>query len=947
MNYLNLGKGFLQESPEVNLNVLLQYLYLGRMKFAYPYFFVKTILLIGIGLLLWSSCQKEKRNKKFKIGFSQCCIASWRTVMENEMHRAMAFYPEAELEVKVADDNSERQIQQIEAFLSEDIDALIVAPYETKPLTQIIEKVYQQGIPVVLIDRETESENYTAYIGADNYEIGKTACQYIANQFKEGGKIIEIQMSKSISPTLDRSNGFRDALKDYPHLEIVAAIEESITMEKVDAPLLEALEKHPEANIIYAHNDKLARNAYQVIRDHPQFKDFFFVGVDGLIGKNEGIEMVENGILDASLLYPTGGNEAIISAMSILNGFPVEKRKALQTTVIDEYNAQIIKHQLEKVQNLQNDISQQIKLKEELKSTNKNQQFLIFILIGSLTLTLLLGGFLWRALYTKQKMNRNLRHKNQEISRQKEQLEEMSVAVKEANQAKVDFFTNVSHEFKTPLTLILGFAEDLPLSTKLSKDTQQGILMIKQNAKRLLRLVKQLMDFRKLERTGMKLKARETDLGTFVLDILQSYQLAAKKKGIDLVFNPPPQKIKVWFDANMMDKVIFNILSNAFKFTKEKGKITVFIGLDDSEDQCYIKIEDEGIGMDEQTLQHIFDPFFQGEEKEYEGTGLGLPLSKKLMELHHGNILVESQKGKGSRFTIIFPLGKAHFREDQLADDFSETSKRTSHDLLPSAIVLETAENPSTENLPFILIIEDNPDIQFFLQQKFQSDYQLITATDGKQGKEMAYEHIPDLIICDVKMPKEDGLSVTKELKNDLRTSHIPILLLTAGSTLDHQIEGTKSGADAYITKPFNVQFLREKIKNLLLNRQILRASFAQGSRPKLKKKKANPIDAVFLQQFIDYMDENFHRQNLQVADLCKELHLSRSQLYRKTKALLGQSIGDYIQSVRLQKAEELLKEGKLSIAEIAYQVGYTSPEYFSTVFKKKYEVIPSKYAEG
>lgn len=868
--------------------------------------------------------------------------------MDNEMLREMAFYPEAELDIKVAGDNSEEQIRQIESFVEEGVDVLIIAPYQAEPLTEVVNRVYRQGIPVILIDRETTSENYTTYIGADNYEIGRTACRYIADQVGSG-KVIEVRMSMSITPAQDRSNGFRDALKDFPDLEIVGTVEENIEMEPVADAIRQVLRAHPEANIIYGQNDKLARSAYEVIRDLGRANDFFIVGVDGLIGKNEGIQMVENGILDASLLYPTGGSEAIRVAMTILRDLPVEKRYTLHTTVIDQLNAHIIHHQLEEVQNLQAEISEQIQLKEELQTVYNNQQVLICILIGSLLLTLLLGAWLWRLLLTKQSMNADLRQKNDKITRQKKELEEMTAIVKENTQAKVEFFTNVSHEFKTPLTLILGYVNDLLPDPQLNKDTKEGIFRIRQNARRLLQLVGQAMDFRMLESAIMKLRASEQDIVPFLANIIQAYQPMANRRNINLQIEAPAQPLLVWFDPDLLDKVIFNILSNAFKFTEDHRTIRLSIEEHKTEKQCSIQIEDQGIGMDEARLQQIFKPFFKQYENNPNGTGLGLSLSKKLMELHGGTIQVRSIKGEGSVFTMVLPLGRDHLQEEQLLRESPLGTQVFPVRLPPEEVTLDkTLPAPTAEEGPTILLIEDNEDIQYFLQKKLQASYQVLSATDGKTGRTMAYKHMPDLIICDVKLPEENGLFVLRKLKNDLRTSHIPIILLTARSELQSQIEGIKLGADSYITKPFNMEFLQAMIINLLSNRRLLREVYGQSPRYVVDEQQpGSSLDTTFLQRFMVFVEENFQRHDFQVADLCDELNLSRSQLYRKTKVLLGQSIGDYVQEIRLQKAKELLQSGQLSIAEVAYEVGYASPEYFSTVFKNRHGITPSKFSKN
>lgn len=920
---------------------------------------VKYCLLLFFPIIL-CTCQQKTVEKKFFIGFSQCCDDPWRDVMNSEMARELAFHPEVKLQTLISSNNSEKQIEHIRALVKKKIDLLIVSPNESQPLTAVIEEVYKAGIPIILIDRKTESQLYTAYIGADNYEIGKTAGYYIGSLFKTKGNIIEIKLQMTISPAVERNRGFRDAIRSMPHLKIVAALESKAGLDDIDLYFPDILKNHPEANIIFAHTDLLAETAYKVAQQQERAKDLFFIGIDGIPGTGRGIQAVEDGVLSASLLYPTGGAEAIRLALSILNNLPYEKENDLQTIVINKDNARILHNQMKKVNSLQESIDKQLKVLDNLKIIYSNQRAYIAILLFSLLLAMLLGAGLWRTLRTKQAANRSLELKNQEILEHEKQLVQMSEEVQKATQAKVDFFTNISHEFRTPLTLILGFAEDLLPSQKLSKDIQQSIGYIQRNAFRLLRLVNQLMDFRKMENDQMKLRASENDLVDFVKKIMESYGTIAVKRHIDFQLLTHHETLLVWFDTNSIDKVLFNLLSNAFKFTPDGGKIHLIVQIDAFENKVKLKVEDSGKGMTDEEMKHVFEAFYQGEERQLTGTGLGLSLSKTLVEMHSGDIAIVSSKGKGSRFTVTLPLGKEHFKPEQLLSDSLDSFSNWHNIINTEGSVLEPEIDlldaiPFTENSTAsqqILIIEDNEDLQFFLKRKLNTIYQIIATTDGNEGIQKAFDNMPDLIICDIMLPNKNGLDITKALKSDLRTSHIPIILLSSKSSVEQQIEGTKKGADYYITKPFNIHFLEATIKSLLLNRQILRGgdhknivaySTTLSSNLKLLED-TNQIDKDFITQFMAYIDQHYARQDFQVADLCQKFALSRSQLYRKVTALLGETISDYLQNVRLKKAEELLMEGKLQVAEIAYQVGYSSPDYFSTVFKSKYNVAPSQF---
>lgn len=912
-----------------------------------------TIRMAFIFLCFCTACKETEPVKKYRIGFAQCCDDPWRDVMNSEMYRELELHPELSFEMRVSGNESEKQVEQIRELVAGDIDILIVSPNESKPLTPIIEEVYQSGIPVILIDRETDSELYTAYIGADNYEIGKTAGRYIANQLNGQGKIIEIQLPLVISPAIERSRGFKDGIADAPGLEITEVLETVGGLNDIETHLPAILGRHPGVNAIFGHTDLLAETAYKIAKEHGQESRMIFVGIDGIPGTGRGIQAVEDGILDASLLYPTGGAEAIRLAVSILNRLPYEKQNNLETIVINNDNARILHNQMKKVRSLQTSIDEQMKNLAGLKSIYRNQRVYIFILLSSLLLSLVLGVFLWRSLRAKQVTLNSLERKNQEILEHERQIMAMSEEVKQATQAKVDFFTNISHEFRTPLTLIVGFAEDLLPSPKISKDVQQSLAHIRQNAFRLLHLVNQLMDFRKSESGQMKLRAAENDLISFVKKIMESFGKTAQKRGIDFQLLSRLEQLPVWIDAGMMDKVLFNLLSNAFKFTPDGGKIHLTIAVDVFENKVKVTVEDSGEGIQEEDLTHIFEPFYQGAERPQAGTGLGLALAKTLVELHGGAITVQSTKGKGSRFGISLPLDNKHLKADQIATE--NTAYLSYPDFLQAPDPDWSELSDSTDNESAgqqILIIEDNEDLQLFLRKKLSAAYQVLQAANGNEGLQKALDHTPDLIICDVMLPGMNGIEITRTLKSDLRSSHIPIIMLSARSAVAQQIEGAEAGADIYLTKPFNIHFLQASIRSLLLNRQVLREHFSKGVLAFSSGEAPDPaalggghaLDVNFVRQFADYMEAHYSRQDFQVSDLCREFGLSRSQIYRKVTALLGESISDYLQNVRLKKAEALLAEGHLPVAEIAYQVGYSSPDYFSTVFRSRYGVSPSSF---
>jgi DNA-binding response OmpR family regulator/anti-sigma regulatory factor (Ser/Thr protein kinase) len=455
------------------------------------------------------------------------------------------------------------------------------------------------------------------------------------------------------------------------------------------------------------------------------------------------------------------------------------------------------------------------------------------------------------------------------------------------------------------------------------------------------------MDFRKIEEGKMEINASTQVLGDFVFEISNEFKDLARKKHISLNMNDKTAGLNIDFDQSMIDKVLFNLLSNAFKFTEENGTINITIDQDKEQENAIIKIEDNGIGMSTEDVEHAFDVFYQGHSSTFKGTGLGLALSKELIKAHNGNIIINSKKGSGTCFTITLPFKQnIELRVSEYNDDknLKETHIYTT-DVLPHNY--EKVTTKTSENLASILIIEDNDDLNSFLSNRLEGSYEVLTAKDGNEGMNKAFDVVPDLIISDIIMPGMSGLKLAEILKNDLRTSHIPIILLTAKTSIEDQIEGMKSFADLFISKPFNLKYLEESIVSLLRNRAVLREHFISELPSESRSNSSNKLDRKFISEFTSLIESNLANEDLSVDDIYKGLGISKIQLYRKTKALLGFSVNDYILSVRLQKAKYLLMNEDLTISEVAYKVGFSTQAYFSTVFKSKFSVTPTEFKES
>lgn len=903
-------------------------------------------------MLFFFSCNSVEKEKQYVIGFAQCTGGdAWRKAMHAEIKREISFYPELELIIKDAKNSTSLQQEHIRDFIDQKVDLLIVSPNETAPVTPLVEEAFEQGIPVIVVDRRTASSLYTAYVGADNYEIGRLAGNYVAELLKGKGRILEVWGLKGSSPAVDRHRGFVNALEDFKKIEMVAEVPGDWEKDIAKAKFPEYYNKHQNIDLVFAHNDVMALGAYEHLKSLHKEDELLFVGVDGLSGPHGGLQFVEEGILDATFLYPTGGEEIIRLVDKILHNEPYQKENILNSTVIDSRNVHIMKQQTNKILSQQQNIErQQGKIQEQLK-IYKSQRTLLYILSGGMVVIIVLGALAMLALREKQEINKILTAKNKEVIQQRNEVARMAEKADKATEAKFKFFTNISHEFRTPLTLILGPLEDI-LRSDISLEVKKDLQLVKCNALRLLNLVNQLMDFRKIENQKMKLQATERDVVGFVKEVTSSFRRESQKRNIDFTVNSKLASLKVYFDADKLDKVLFNLLSNAFKFTKDGGRVAVEIVLSEAFDKLLIMVEDSGRGMSEEHVKHAFDRFYTGEAFGYLSTGLGLALSKEFVDLHQGEIAVVSEKWKGTKFIVSLPLGKEHLQEEEIVSAPQEGVEPLLDNLLPREQELnplieeeDAGHEKELEKEYTVLLIEDNEELRGFLKKRLLKEFNVVEAPDGILGLNLAFETVPDVIISDVMMPSKDGLKLTAELKNDKRTSHIPVILLTAKDSIEQKIEGVQSGADLYVTKPFSYPYLYERIKSLIKTRELLRNHYNSeipadakfGSAPK-------QLDKKFINEFMAIVEKNLANSALSANDIAETLGMSRVQVYRKVKALLGYSVNDYVVNVRLKKAKHLLLNSEMNISEIAYEVGFSSPAYFSTAFKKHCNTSPSDF---
>ena len=539
---------------------------------------------------------------------------------------------------------------------------------------------------------------------------------------------------------------------------------------------------------------------------------------------------------------------------------------------------------------------------------------------------------------------------------------EKTIQLEKLNNKKLQFFTNISHEFRTPLTLIINPLEDILRSKNVSPEIHNKLKIVHKSSDRLSRLINELMDFNKLEFNKIILQARKIEVVAFTQGIISYFDEEAAARNITINFESSIEELDDWLDPKMLEKILFNIISNAFKFTPDNGAITIAIDKSNTDSLIIngdkvpsfsITITDTGSGIRKKDLNRIFDRFYQVNNinKDYYGsTGIGLEVVKEFIELHKGKVDVESEVGEGTKFIVTFPLGKSVYKKNEIVDEIFKIEKNKNQFLSVNnhydedEFTDQTNENSTAEtSKPYtVLIVEDNPELRNYLKQELSKLYKVITAENGKKGYELAVQKLPDIIVTDVIMPVMDGLQMCKNIKGDLKTSHIPLLMLSAKAMVKDRLEGIDSGADMYLSKPFELDILKSSLAQLITSRQIMFKKFYSGI-TKQGKEKTTSLDNDFIQKILHFINENISEPELTVELLSSKIFLSRSQLYRKIKTLTGVSVNEFIRNVRLEKAKQLIEKGNNNINEISYKVGFTSPSYFAKCYKTKYGHLPNQ----
>lgn len=710
-------------------------------------------------------CACNSQHTRYVIGVSQCSEDIWRDKQNAELQMGSYFYEGIELKFATAYDSDERQIQQIDSLLSTGIDLLIVAPNQVATISPAIDRAFESGIPVIVFERKTNSKKYTAFMGADNYEMGRQMGAYIATRLQGHGNVMEVMGLKGSSPAIDRHKGFIEALSHYPDINIIATLQGDWTEQTSYSIVKEWYNHHKTVpvDLVFGMNDRSAIGARKALLDEGVTKESLplFCGIDGLPGKDGGIQLVRDSILEASYIYPTHGDRLIQLAVDILDGKPFEKETLLMSALVTHDNANVLLMQSEEVMRQTAYLEQLHEQADSYLQKLDAQRMTTWLSVGMIVLLLLLLISIYYYFLQKTRLS-------QERTRMEHE--------------KLDFYTQVSHELRTPLTLIEG-----PLA--------------------------QLADTKDIR------------------------------------------------EASPEASGMFNIVR------RNTQQLTILIN----------KMLDVSTSSNTQSIP---EP----------AADTSLPLQQ-----------------------------------------------------------LTVSESDYTKGL--LLIVDDNDDIRTYLRTILEKRYQLIEAANGQAGLEMACKEVPDLIISDVMMPVMNGLEFCQRVKSDVATSHVPVILLTARALSQHQVEGYESGADAYITKPFQPEVLMARVDNLLRQRQKLRKLWSGTTHQEAPTKPEsiegsstlNVREEAFIQRFRDVVTKQMSNSDLSVEDIGSELNLSRVQLYRKIKALTGQSPVELTRHIRLKRGRDLLETTDMTISEIAYKVGFTAPSYFTKCFKDEFGILPGE----
>ncbi|MDL2304456.1 substrate-binding domain-containing protein [Bacteroides sp. OttesenSCG-928-D19] len=894
----------------------------------------KIIFLVFCLNIIFYSCTTEE--KKYKIGVSQGSDDHWAAYSRKEMEREARLYRHIDIEIRTSNIDTEEQIRDIEYFIGKQVDVLLISPNDRTELINVVSKAHEAGIYVILYDGKIDSYDYTTFVYTNNFEIGYEAGKYISKLLNGRGNIIEVRSWGKITAEGERHSGFMQAVSEYPDINVIAEIYGDFKKETAYQLMNDFIKNQTQpVDLVFAMNDEMAiavADAYKA--NH--MKRPYIVGVDAIPDEGGGVEAIKQGKIDASFIHATGGDKMIDLAVKILSGEQVEKKIAVNTAVVDQSNVNMLQMQNDLITEQQEKVERINRILNTTLIQYSNQQTVFYGILVLLALIVLMFIAIVVAY-------RKMRRANKLLEEQKNQVIQLSTKLEEATNAKLTFFTNISHEFKTPLTLILGPVQALIKNGRLTGEDSFLLGLIKRNSIVLQNLISQTIRFKSYEDGKMNATFVRDDMKLFLEELNHPFADYGKRKQIEFHFQTHVQSLPMWFDKENMEKIYFNLLSNAFKHAGSNITITLREETINNKQYARISIHNDGTEIPADKIDKLFNYFYKVNPTDT-GTGIGLAFTKVLVDIHHGQIDVESSAGNGTTFHITLPVEQ----EGEKSEKDEYTVGYIERQLAAETLVESTdpLSNKVDEDKPLLLIIEDSSDIRNFVRTMLEKDYSIIEAPDGNAGIEKAAKNIPDIIICDVLMPGKDGFEVCRILKDNIMTSHIPVIMLTACSLDEQKATGFECGADAYISKPFNIELLEIRIRKLIENRKNLKEKFSNSLSDNSKETTLASIEQEFLSKFENYIEENISNSELGITELTAAMGMSRAQLYRKIKSLTNYSPTDLMRIIRLKYAAHQILHG-IQITEASYNSGFSSPSYFTKSFREFYNMSPSEYVKA
>ncbi len=889
--------------------------------------FASNCPIFGLIVLL-SACSGG--SKSYVVGVSQCSEDSWREKMNLELRSAAYAKGNVRIRFATASDNSELQKHQIEEFVQEGVDLLIVAPNQANSISSALDEAYDKGVHVMLVDRQNNSQKFTAFVGADNREIGRAMGHHLAKLMQRHGTVLEMQGLEGSSPAELRHEGFCEAMASYPDIQVIDGGHTDWTSQQSLRVVRAFLQAHTKQTFdaVFGHNDRIALSCLTAFEEAGRAKPLC-VGIDGLLTPDGGVSLVKDGRFNASYIYPTRGDVVMDLAMQVLQGDTIPRYTWLTSTMVTPENASLMYQQMDELRQMQLRMSE-LNGKIDfylLMSNTQHTMLLLVLLVAVLVIVLIIFVF-----HTK------LRKRQMAAQQERERLR---------------FFTNVSHEFRTPLTLIADPLDRVARSGELSAENSRLLQLAKRQSDVMLNLVGQILDLRKIQNNKMRLQPQHADIAQLVSQWVEGFRPMAEAHEVAVSLLAPTQ-LNAVTDPDKLERITYNLISNAMKYAP-RGSL-VEITLSTAGDRFTLSVKDQGRGMTRQETAHVFERFYQSPSAA-SGTGIGLSLVKELVELMKGTISVESEPEKGTRFEVSLPV--------QTAVTALPQEERESIAPAASAASHAAVDAPQSD-APLVLVVDDNADVRAYLCSLLRQEaYRVAEAADGAEGLRLATDTVPDVVISDVMMPILDGHELCQRLKTQTATSHVPVIMLTAQAMDEQRASGYDWGADAYITKPFSSRVLLSRVQNLLKNRCLLKMAFSVTPVSTMETREAREAtpqkapratqqeasqevheetrEELFLAAFRKQVEAHLADSEFSVETLAQALNLSRVQMYRKVKALTGNTPVELIREARLQRADELLHLHRYTVSEVAYQVGFSSPSYFTKCYKEQFGHTPGE----